>query len=194
MADTVTALRQRIDKIDDQILALLARRASAATALKHANGATPAYHPDQEAALLQRLSEQNQSPLPDEAIAAIFTEIVAACRSLQQTLRVTYLGPAGSYSHEAALRLVGSSAELIPQTSLGEALRAVEIGAGDAALLPIENSSEGSVIETHKLLRTTTLLIIGETRLDIRHCLLSRSDDLADITHVYAHPQSLGQC
>jgi chorismate mutase / prephenate dehydratase len=194
MADTVTSSLQRIDRIDDQILDLIARRVRAVRALKQAKGMTTAYHPDQEAMLLRRLSERNQGPLPDEAIAAIFTEIIAACRSLQRPLRVTYLGPAGSYSHEAALQLVGSSVELIPQASLGEALRAAETGSSDVALLPIENSSEGMVVETHKLLRTTPLTIMDETRLDIRHCLLSRCDALTDISQVYAHPQALGQC
>ncbi len=194
MKKSLEQLRTEIDANDEQILRLLSARAATALAVKHAKGTSPIYRPEREASILRRLSKADSSPLPAHSVAAIYQEIIAACRNLEQTLKVSYLGPPGSYSHEAALKLVGSSSELIAEPSLVAAIQAAEAGRSDAVLLPIENSSEGMVVETHKLLMKTHLKIMNEVVIDISHCLLSSASDLSKITHVYAHPQALGQC
>ncbi len=191
--NSLDELRDQIDRIDDDILRLLNARAEKAHEVKNAKGGGVIYRPEREASIVRRMTGQKHT-LPGPSRAAIYREIIAACRNLEQQLRVSYLGPAGSYSHEAALALAGSSSELIAATSITATLRAAEHGDADAALLPIENSSEGMVSETHKLLRGTGLKIIAEIVLPINHCLLSKEKSLDGINVVYAHPQALGQC
>lgn len=190
----IQALREKIDKLDSELLHLIATRAQVALSIKHAKGKAPIYRPDREAEILAKIASENSSVLPDTSIQSIFGEIIAACRNAESRLRISYLGPAGSYSHEAAVKLVGSSSEYVPAPSISEALRLVESGESDVCLLPIENSSEGPVVETHKVIGATRLTIMREIRLPIRHCLLSAGKELAGIKQVYAHPQSLGQC
>jgi chorismate mutase/prephenate dehydratase len=194
MTQSLETLRHEIDTIDDKLLQLIITRMAKASAIKQRKGTAPIYRPEREAVILRRLSDRARGSLSPKLVQAIYTEIIAACRNHQQPLRVAYLGPAGSYSHEAVLQLVGSSSKLVASPSLSEALRCAEAGETDTVLLPIENSSEGMVVETHRLLRTTILQIIGETRVTIRHCLLSKATSLHDVTQVLAHPQALGQC
>lgn len=192
--EDIQAIRRQIDTVDDEINALLALRAECAIDMKRAKGEAPIYRPSREALIIKRMQSENKSKLPAESVAAIFTEIVASCRNLEQRLNVVYLGPEGSYSHEAAQKMFGTSSDFIPQLSLREVIRKVEADPTAVAFLPIENSSEGAVIETHRLLLSTPLQITGEYTLPIKHCLLSMAQDLAAIKVVHAHPQALGQC
>jgi chorismate mutase/prephenate dehydratase len=193
-ADKIAAIRTRIDAIDDEINQLLAKRAICGVEMKRVKGGVKIYRPAREAAILQRMVTQNTSMFSDDSIRAIFTEIISSGRNLEEKLRVSYLGPAGSYSHEAAQKLLGATSNFVPEATLRDALKAAESGSSEVALLPIENSSEGSVTETHKLLLSTALSIIGEVRLPIQHNLLSSAKTLDDIKVVYGHPQALGQC
>lgn len=194
MNDKIATIRKKIDIVDSQLAVLVAKRAECAIEMKRAKGDKPIYRPSREAEILKRVQRENVSKLPDESMRAIFTEIVTACRNLEQELQISYLGPEGSYSHAAAQKMFGLTSKFIPQLSLHEVLSAVESGMVDVAFLPIENSSEGSVIETHRLLFATSLGITGEFILPIRHNLLSISSNLKAIKTVYAHPQAHGQC
>jgi chorismate mutase/prephenate dehydratase len=187
-------IRRQFDDIDSRIIGLLMERAELAIAMKSAKGNAMVYRPAREAQILRSVAAQTTGALSPEAMQAIYSEIIGACRNVQSRLRVAYLGPAGSYSHEAAQKKLGSASEYVAAASLTEAARLVEAGTCNVALLPIENSAEGAVAETHKLLLTTSLQIVGETILLIRHCLLSKERRLDTITRVYAHPQALGQC
>jgi chorismate mutase/prephenate dehydratase len=187
-------LRRQLDDLDSRIMGLLTERAELAVAMKSAKGSAMVYRPAREAQILRSVAAQTTGALSPEAVQAIFSEIIGACRNVQSRLRVAYLGPAGSYCHEAAQKKLGSSSEYVAASSLAEVARLVEAGSCNVAVLPIENSTEGAVAETHKLLLTTSLRIIGETILPIRHCLLSKEARLDAITRVYAHPQALGQC
>ena len=186
-------LRHQIDRIDDEILTLLNERAKKAFAVKQAKGKGTIYRPEREAVIVRRVMQQ-QHLLPKSSREAIYREIIAACRNLEQGLKVSYLGPAGSYSYEAAIKLIGSSSNLVPAASISDALGMAERDTVTAALLPIENSSEGMVAETHKLLRSTRLQIAAEMLLPIQHCLLSLVKDVSKLQTVHAHPQALGQC
>lgn len=187
-------LRQEIDSIDDRILQLLNARAEVALRVKEAKGTTAIYNPAREAAIVRRMQASNTGHLPNQAIAGIYREIISSCRNLEQPLSVAYLGPAGSYSHEAALKSFGETANFIPQLSLPEVIKSVNNAAADLALLPIENSTEGAVTESHRLLLATDLLICKEFILPIRHCLLTSERKIEEIKVVHAHPQALGQC
>lgn len=185
--------RAEIDALDDQLLDILKRRAELAVKVKSLKSGT-VYKPAREAEILQRVTAANHGPLPGEAVAAIFQEIISSCRNLEAPLRIAYLGPEGTYSHEAAIALFGKTSLGHPEISLTQVLLAAENGSTDVALLPCENSSEGAVSETHRILLKTDLKIIREYTMPIRHALLSTCHKVEDIKTVYSHPQSLGQC
>ncbi|HEX3082541.1 MAG TPA: prephenate dehydratase [Candidatus Saccharimonadia bacterium] len=191
---TLEDLRTDIDHIDDQILALLAKRSKAAQAVAHVKKGTNIYHPGREAQILERMTRENPGALPPNSIRAIYREIIAACRNLEQTTTVAYLGPAGTYSESAARQAFGENAQLVPQANLTEVVRAAEKGTTGLAVVPIENSLEGTVNLTLDLLRQTPLLITGELLLPIHHQLLTDAPTLAAVTEVMAHPQALAQC
>jgi len=201
---TLDSLRARIDALDTQILALFAERAQTAQAvgdLKHGNGSgspnhapDPILRPEREAQIIRRLQAANAGPLPGDAIAAVWREIISACRGLEQGMTVAYLGPQGSFSEQAALEHFGSTVTRLPCPSFDEVFRAVEAGQADVGMVPVENSAEGAVNRNLDLLLQTPLSILGERSLVIRHCLMSQSGTLDGITRILAHPQALAQC
>ena len=112
----------------------------------------------------------------------------------KSSIKTVFLGPLGTYTHDAALQLYGTSMQAMPVESFAEIFAAVENGSADFGVAPIENSTEGAVSQTHDLLIKSQVQICGEVRLRIRHCFMSQSATLSDVRVVYAHPQSLGQC
>ena len=191
-------LRQRIDQIDAEILDLLNQRARTAQAVgevKHAfNAQGPVLRPEREAQVIRQLQTLNRGPLPAEAVSSVWTEIISACRGLEQALTVAFLGPAGSFSEQAAFEHFGHSVTGMPCASFDEVFRAVEAGAAQVGMVPVENSTEGAVNRTLDLLLGSSLRILGERSLLIRHCLLTKSGDMTGITKIMAHPQALAQC
>lgn len=196
MDEPLQLLRESIDAIDRQIVALLGERAALAQKigqLKHANEG-PVYRPEREAEVLRNVAAANTGPLPDAALAAVFREVMSACRALERALRVAYLGPAGTFSELALLRQFGASVETVSTPSIDEAMRAAEAGAVDFAIAPIENSTEGSVTRTLDLLLSTPLTIVAEVSLPVNHHLLTKSGTMAGVVRVAAHAQALAQC
>jgi chorismate mutase/prephenate dehydratase len=190
------ALRQRIDAVDREVLALLNRRAALALEvgeLKKRDG-SPVFRPEREAQVIDGLKARNGGPLRNESVAPIWREIMSACRSLESPMRVAYLGPAGTFSEEAALGFFGSSIVRVPCGSFDEVFRLTSAGAADFGVVPIENSTEGGVARALDLFLHTPLFIIGETSLFVRHNLLRTADSLKDLQAVLAHPQALAQC
>jgi len=190
------ALRERIDAVDRELLALLNRRAALALEvgeIKKQEGSA-VFRPEREAQVIDGLKAVNPGPLKSESVAPIWREIMSACRSLESPMRVAYLGPAGTFSEEAALGYFGSSIVRLPCGSFDEVFRLTSAGAADFGVVPIENSTEGSVARSLDLFLHTPLFIIGETSLFVRHNLLRRTDSLQGIQAVLAHPQALAQC
>jgi chorismate mutase/prephenate dehydratase len=190
------SLRAQIDAIDRELLGLLNRRAGVASAigeLKRAEG-SPAFRPEREAAVIDALKAANAGPLPTTSVAPIWREIMSACRSLETPTRVAYLGPAGTFSELAALGYFGSSIVRLPCANADEVFHATSAGAADFGVVPVENSTEGVVTRSLDLFLTTPLAIVGETSLYVRHSLLRKTDSLAGIAAVCAHPQALAQC
>lgn len=111
-------------------------------------------------------------------------------------MRIAYLGPAGTFSEEAALKYAGDGDVLIPFASFPALTSAVETDVADSAVLPIENSIEGSVSMTMDLLiHETELQICREINVPVRHCLVGAPGaTVTDIKTVRSHPQALGQC
>ncbi|MCM0036767.1 MAG: prephenate dehydratase [Burkholderiaceae bacterium] len=191
-------LRQRIDQIDAEILDLLNKRAKTAQEVgqvKHAHHAAgPVLRPEREAQVIRQLQQLNRGPFPSDAVASVWTEVISACRGLEQSLTVAFLGPAGSFSEQAAFEHFGRSVTGLPCPSFDEVFRSVEAGAAQVGMVPVENSTEGAVNRTLDLLLGSSLRILGERSLLIRHCLLSKSGKMQGITKVLAHPQALAQC
>src|SRR5580658_4329664 len=182
-------LRAQIDAINVKLVRLLNQRAKVAQAIGHLKqaGGAAIYQPARERAVLDKVSALNQGPLTGEHLRRIFVEIISACTALQHPLRVAYLGPEYTYSHEAARMRFGSSAEFGAEPSIAAVFTALDTSRADFGVVPVENSSEGSVTLTLDLLIDTPLVIIGEVLLPIRHALMSRPGDAAAIAVIYSH-------
>lgn len=188
--------RSRINDIDNQILNLLNQRAEAALRigdLKRRQEA-PSYVPEREAELLTRLTAAARGPLPAEAVAAVWREIVSACRVLEGPLTVAYLAPPATFTHQAALDRFGAAAHYHPSRTIAEIFDDVERGRAQFGVAPVENSTDGAVNVTLDRLVLTELQICGELTLEIAQQLLSRAADLSEVKRVMSHPQGLGQC
>lgn len=188
------ALREEIDQLDNKIVHLLNERAAIAHRVGAAKKDGVVYRPAREAAVLTNVAKASSGDLPPESLAVIYKEIIAACRNLQQPLKVAYLGPEGTYCEQAARRQCGGSSTYLPAATLDEVVAMTEKGDADIAILPVENSTEGSVTRTLDLLMKTSLRVCGEVVLPVRHQLLSTAASLDDIDEVLAHPQALAQC
>ncbi len=190
------ALRQQIDALDRELLALLNRRAGLALEvgeLKKHQG-SPVFRPEREAQVIEGLKAANAGPLQASSIAPIWREVMSACRALETPTRVAYLGPAGTFSEEAALSYFGSSITRVLCASVDEVFQRTTAGAADFGVVPVENSNEGVVTRTLDIFLTTPLFVIGETSLLVKHNLMRREDSLQGIEAVCAHPQALAQC
>jgi chorismate mutase / prephenate dehydratase len=152
------------------------------------------YRPDREAQILRRLLENNSGPMPDEDLVRLMREVISICLSLEQELRIAYLGPEGTFTHAAVLKHFGGAVEPVAVTSIPEVFREVAAGASDYGVVPVENSLEGSVNQTLDCLSESTLTICGEIILAVHHQLLSKEVTLGDVQRVYAHEQALAQC
>jgi chorismate mutase/prephenate dehydratase len=193
---SIEALRARIDALNREILRLVSERAEHAAEigrLKHSNGGV-VYQPVREREVIERMVAENPGPLLPEHVTAIFTEIISACRALEHVPRVAYLGPEHTYSHEAARGRFGSSVQFVPQPSIAAVFLEIQNGRADFGVVPVENSTEGSISLTLDLLIDTPLVIIGEILQPVRHALMSREGDPAKISRIVSHQQSLGQC
>ncbi|MBK1679144.1 prephenate dehydratase [Rhodocyclus tenuis] len=194
----IGGVRDEIDAIDNELLALLNRRASCAQRIgeiKAQHGeAGFVYRPEREAQILRRLQELNPGPLGNDNVSWLFRQVMSLCLSLEQPLSVAFLGPLGTFSESAAVRHFGHAARLLPQVSIDDVFREVEANHADFAVVPIENSTEGAIGRTLDLLLTTPLKICGEVVLRIHQHLLSNAPSLGEVRRVYSHAQSLAQC
>ncbi len=189
-------LRVEIDAVDRELLQLLNRRARLAQEVgevKKLDG-SPVFRPDREAQVIEGLQTANPGPLKSQGIAHIWREVMSACRALEMPQRVAYLGPAGTFSEQAAVQFFGSSMTRIPCASIDEVFHATAAGSAEYGVVPVENSTEGVVTRSLDLFLNSPLRIVGETSLLVRHNLLRLQPDLQDIEVVLAHPQALAQC
>ena len=194
MSDDLKKYRAQIDQIDDELLKLFNQRAGLAQQIGHAKGAGAVLRPEREAQVLQRMVQSNAGPLSKKSISDLYTEIMSHCRALEAPLRVAYLGPHGTFSEAAVFQRFGQAAEGVPTDTIDGVFAAVESGAANYGLVPVENSTEGAIGRTLDLLMSSNLKICGEVLLQVHQCVLSNENDLSLIRKVYSHPQSFGQC
>ena len=191
-------IRQQIDATDTQILALLnqrARYAQSVAEVKTRNGELECfYRPEREVEVLRRVAAENPGPLSTESVVRFFREVMSACLALEKPLSVAFLGPAGTFTQQAAFKHFGHSIHSEPLPAIDEIFRAVESDTCQFGVVPVENSTEGVITHTLDSFMRSSLLITGEVVLRIHHNLLSREVEMASIQRVFSHQQSLAQC
>jgi chorismate mutase/prephenate dehydratase len=188
-------LRGEIDRIDLHLLSLLNRRARAVQKvgkLKSREGSV-FYDPKRERAILNRITEKNPGPFPDSRLRAIFQEIISASRALEAPITVCFLGPEATFTHEAATRRFGRSANYIPVQRVEDVFAAVQKRSVQYGVVPIENSTEGVERRTVDLFLDSPLCICAENCLEIRHHLMGKPE-LSEIKRIYSHQQAFAQC
>ena len=187
--------RTAIDQIDDQILGLLNERAKLALKIGRAKRrrSRPEFAPARERQIFDRLRAANPGPLPDDGLLSIYREIIAVHRELEMPAAVAYLGPAGTFTHMAALRKFGARAAASPAESIADIFTQVEKGAAKFGVVPMENSTEGVVNDTLDMFVESSLAVCAEIYLDVNHYLMSRSP-IEQVTRIYSMRQPLAQC
>lgn len=188
-------IRRQIDTLDHDLLDLLNRRAE----LVHQVGIVKKrdglqiYAPEREDALLRRLIEMNQGRLPEKSVRAIFREIMSAALALEDDLKIAYLGPQGTWTHQAAIKKFGHSVNYSPQPNFSDVFDQVTRRVADYGVVPIENSTEGAVSHTLDLFVDSPLHICAQILLRIENNLMAVIPR-DQIKTLYSHPQVFGQC
>jgi len=194
----LTAVREAIDRLDEQVQALIARRAELAAVVRRAKGdletGSAYYRPDREAQVLRQVIARNKGPLSDAVMLRVFREIMSACLAQQEPMRVAYLGPEGTFTQQAVYRQFGHSVNALAQPGIEDVFLQVQAGEADFGVVPIENSTQGIVSHTLDMFLHSDLKIAAEVELRIHQHLLTQARSLAQIERVYAHQQSLAQC
>ena len=211
MADTrdLDQVRADIDAIDQEIQALISRRARCAQRVAEikmadvlaarergeADSEVLYYRPEREAQVLQRIIDRNEGPLAGETVAHVFREIMSACLALEKPLKIAYLGPEGTFTQAAAIKHFGHAAVCVSQPTIDSVFSLVESGECNYGVVPVENSTEGMVSHTLDNFMDSPLKISGELELRIGHHLLVLNNTPAEsITRICAHQQALAQC
>lgn len=207
MADneiTLDSLRNQIDSLDKKIHLLLNERAQCAQKVADVKLASVApderdqvkfYRPEREAQVLRNVQQRNQGPLPDDAVAHIFREVMSACLALEKPLSVAYLGPEGTFTHAAAIKHFGHGLQASPVDSIAQIFSDVESEEVIYGVVPVENSTEGMVNHTLDNFMQSNVKICGEVELPIKLFLLANEKATPkSIKRICAHQQALAQC
>jgi chorismate mutase/prephenate dehydratase len=191
-------VRSRIDELDSSIHRLINERARLAQEVgKAKTGAARAadyYRPEREAQVLRSVMERNEGPLSDEEMVRLFREIMSSCLAQQEPLKIGFLGPAGTFTESAVSKFFGHSVRAMPLASIDEVFQEVEAGVADFGVVPVENSTEGTVNHTVDRFLVSPLKICGEVELRVEQHIMGKMARLEEIQRVCAHAQSLAQC
>ncbi|MCC6444854.1 MAG: prephenate dehydratase [Armatimonadetes bacterium] len=195
-APLVDSLRELIDDIDREIVTLLNERARLAQEIgKHkASGNASVFVPEREHQVMRKVLAASEGPLSGEALAAIYREIISASRALERVLRIVFWGPLYTFSHEASLSQFGASSEHVPVPTIEDIFFEVEHGRADFGIVPVENSTAGTIGPTLDMFVQSPLKVCAELYLNISHYLVSKSEGLQGIKKVYSGQQPAAQC
>jgi chorismate mutase / prephenate dehydratase len=188
-------LRKQIDDIDRKLVELFNERAKVVIeigGIKNKAG-KPVYAPDREKEVLEKVTNHNKGPLPNKCLQAIWRELMSGSFVLERPLRVGYLGPAGSYSHTAAIYKFGQSADYEPLVDIRSVLDEVSKGRCDLGIVPIENTLGGGVVETLDALVDSDVKVCSEILMAIHHNLLANCA-INQIEKIYSKPEVFTQC
>ena len=188
-------LRKKIDELDSEIIRLLNERAKLAQEVGKVKNQDNhhIYVPSREAEIYERLKRENPGPLSTKCLLAIYREIMSGSFELERELKVSYLGPEGSFSHLAAHRKFGACVEYLPEMDIGSVFISVSKDRADYGVVPIQNSQEGGVADALDTFLEVDLSVCSELELPITQCLLSNCEK-ESIQRVYSKPQALAQC
>lgn len=195
MVDDLAGLRADIDRIDRELVALLNRRATVVKAIGEAKAQSggAVFVPHREQEVFRRLASANQGPLPERSLQAIWREIMSASFALERPLTICHFGQSGAFTHLAAKLKFGESVAYASAESLATVFAEVEKGRADYGVVPIENSTDGTITDTIDAFSASPLRIINEVHLRIRHHLMSRSRR-QDVRRIYSRHTVFGQC
>lgn len=193
---TLESLRTQIDRIDEQLLQLLNQRMEVVREVGELKKTSKSviYRPEREKQILDRLHLLNKGLMTPAAIDAIYLEIFAVSRNLEMPERVAYLGPEGSFTHQAAESRFGAMSDYIALPTIRSVFESVETGRSRFGVVPIENNQEGVVNETIDLLYEKELLIAAEAQIPVHFTFATQTDVLSEITHIYSKDIAFGQC
>jgi len=192
---SLETVRKKIDNVDEKLVKLLNERTRYALEigkLKKKDGKS-IYVPAREKQVLSRVSKLSSGPLTDKSIRAIYREIMSAALALEKNLKVAYMGPPSTFSHQAARSRFGGSVDYLSCETISDVFDAVEKQMADYGVVPVENSTEGAVTYTLDRMTETSLKICAELYLPVTQNLLSKLPR-ESIKKLYSHPQVLGQC
>jgi chorismate mutase / prephenate dehydratase len=188
-------LRVEIDRLDGEIVELLNRRARVVVEVGHLKQRTgdPVYAPDREKAVLERVRRLNHGPLPNRCLEAVYRELMSGSFALERPLRIGFLGPEGSFSHQASALKFGSSVEYITLTDISAVFQQVTRGSIDYGLVPVENSIHGGVVDTLDAFLSSPARICAEVLVTIHHNLLANAP-WEKVRTVASKPEVFAQC
>lgn len=189
-------LRDQIDAIDNQMLDLLNERMEIVKAVgefKNKSGGA-IYRPEREVEIIDRLSNMNKGLLTKPGIEAIYLEIFAVSRNLELPEKVAYLGPEGSFTHQAAESRFGAMSDYLPMNSIRAVFKSLESKRAKYGVVPIENSRDGIVGETLDYLGESEMKIVAELTMPIHLSFASQAEKLTDIKRIYSKDKGFGQC
>jgi chorismate mutase/prephenate dehydratase len=195
MDEDLKKLRDSIDSIDKEIVERLNERVRLACEIgqiKLSQG-KEVYVPSREEQVFDKLSASSKGPLPDKALRKIYREVISAATALEKPMTIAYLGPEGTYTHQAAMKHFGSSMSFAQCRTVPDVFASVKRGDCNYGVVPVENSTQGTVLGTLDMLVESDLLIVAQVFLEINHYLVSKSP-LAEIKTVYSKDNALGQC
>ena len=190
--------RKRIDSLDQEIIRLINERTSVAAEIgkeKAASGKS-VFDAKREAQVFEKVVSLNEGPIGNDALKGIYREIISGNYALQQSIRIAYLGPKATFTHQAAVKQFGDSMEYRPMASINDVFAEVDKGEADYGVIPIENSAEGVVfhsLHSFDILVGSDLKIVAQIFLPIKHNLISNSK-LEDVKKVYSKDQAIAQC
>jgi chorismate mutase/prephenate dehydratase len=197
--EDIKKLREQIDRIDEKILELLNKRAKAARKIgeiKLRQG-LEIHVPERERAIFEKILRINREKFggefPSEALIHIYREIISACLSLEKPLKIAYLGPKATFTHQAALEYFGFSAKFVACSSIREVFSEVENDRANYGVVPVENTIEGVVNHTLDMFLESELKISGEVVIPINLHLLSSAEEVKEIKRIYSHRMAIAQ-
>jgi len=192
---SLDTLRRKIDKLDTRIVELLNERLAVAREIGRLKRTREGriYVAEREDQVLRKVCAQNRGPMKDAAVRAIYREVMSAAIALEKPLQIAYLGPEATNTHQAAMRKFGASVDYVGFPAASDIFAAVEKGEADYGVIPIENSTEGSVRDALDLFVDSDLKVVAQIYLEIAHALISTSS-IERITKVYSKDQALAQC
>ena len=196
--DPLKLIRDKIDNLDTKIMALVSERAKLAkevAEIKKSQGDRHFYRPERESQVLRKIMDANDGTINNQDMAGLFRQIMSICLSLEQPVKVAFLGPEGTFTQEAALKHFGNYAHSLPKPAIDEVFREVLSGACQYGVVPVENSTEGVITHTLDSFIDSSIKICGEIELRIHHhFMIGGNTKPENITRVYSHAQSLAQC